>query len=71
MDRAIERAPPSVAASLTVTKAFMLLDHGRLADAKATLAAFSPVAGRDPEHDFSGISESDARAVADLIAASA
>jgi hypothetical protein len=69
MDQAIERRPPSVAAALTLAKARMLLDHGRVADAKTTLATFSPVVGEDPEHDFSDIAKNDERAVAELIAA--
>ncbi len=67
IDQAIDCRPPSVAACLTTAKAHMLLEHGRVAEAKAALSTFSPVAGRDPEHDFSGIATSDAQAVAELI----
>lgn len=56
MDRAIAKAPPSVAEVLKVAKAKMLIDMGELAEAKRLLASVSTkVLNENSPGDFSGI----------------
>ncbi|MEZ5365499.1 MAG: hypothetical protein R2748_25010 [Bryobacterales bacterium] len=70
-DRAIAKAPASVAPVLLCGKAKMLFDEGRVEEARQALAKVEPVGHRDPVVDFSAIAQSNREMVARIIGSTA